>query len=103
MENQCQGNTCDTQKTAHEAKSQDCCPLEMMIEKWSDAFCEAKHQVQVEILKEKIRKAWGAQMEKSADAIIEAKGAEWHAMLTKGKAKMELKDRLKQILNEGKK
>ena len=79
------------------------CPIEKATEMWSCAFCEAKRQVAVEILKDKIQKAWGSKMEKVADAVLAAKDAEWKAMLAKGKAKMELKDQMLKILAKSEK
>ena len=70
-----------------------CCPVEMAVEKWSGSFCQAMSEVQVEILKQKIKKSWGAEMEKVSDAVIEAMGAEWFAMLSKAKAHVDLRER----------
>ena len=108
MENQCsqdsRGNeTCHTQ--SHEGgtcapKSDSCCPIQKATEMWTCAFFEAKKQVCVEILKAKIKKAWGPKMEKTADAVLNAMEATWKAKLAKGKAKMELKDQIMKIMME---
>ena len=74
---------------------QICCPVEMAAQKWSGSFCQAMQEVQVEILKGKIKKAWGTEMEKVGDAVIEAMGAQWHAMLSQAKAHVELRENIK--------
>jgi hypothetical protein len=48
-------------------------------------------------------KAWGPQMEKTADAVIEAMGIEWKAMMSQGKAKADLKQTIAAIFVESKK
>jgi len=57
----------------------------------------------VDILKAKILKTWGPQMEKTADAVIEAMGIEWQAMMAEGKAKTDLKQKIVSIFNETRK
>ena len=108
MENKCSQGVCSSEPVRNEAcqgescKSKcDCgCPIEKATEMWSCAFCEAKRQVAVEILKAKIQKAWGSKLGKTADAVLAAKEAEWKAMLAKGKAKMDLRDQMLKILAE---
>ncbi len=77
--------------------SGSCCPIEMAVQKWQDSFCQAMTEVQVEILKQRIKKGWGAEMEKIGDAVIEAMGAEWHAMLSKAKAHVDLRENIKKV------
>ena len=67
---------------------------------WTGAFFQAMKQVKVDILKAKIQKAWGAKLDKSADAVLEAMGAHWQAMLAQGKAKETLRERLNAIMQE---
>ncbi len=76
---------------------------DIAVAKWSSAFCEAMHEVHVELLKERIQKAWGAKMGKAADAVVEAMGVHWQSMLAQGHAKAELKDQLRRLMQEGKK
>jgi hypothetical protein len=57
----------------------------------------------VDILKQKIQKAWGAKLDKSADAVLEAMEAQWNAALTQGKAEIDLKEKLTRIITEAKK
>jgi hypothetical protein len=54
-------------------------------------------------LKAKILKAWGPQMEKTADAVIEAMGIQWQAMTAQGNAKAQLKQKILTIFSESKK
>ncbi len=99
------GNTCSTGSSQSECKTPaaaaNCCPVEMAVEKWSGSFCQAMSELQVEILKAKIKKAWGAEMEKVGDAVIEAMGAQWFAMLAKAKAHVELKENIKKAFFSG--
>ena len=100
-------NTCKTQATGEgECKSsspQTCCPIEMAAQKWSGSFCQAMSEVQIEILKQKIKKAWGTEMEKVGDAVIEAMGAQWHAMLSQAKAHVDLRENIKKAFFSGQK
>lgn len=99
--------TCKTQPSnENECKSgasSSCCPIEMAAQKWSGNFCVAMKEVQVEILKQKIKKAWGAEMEKVGDAVIEAMGAQWHAMLSQTKAHVDLRENIKKAFLSGQK
>ena len=70
---------------------------------WSCAFFSAMKQVQVDILKSKIQKAWGGQMEKAADAVLEAMGVHWQSMLAQTKAKADLRERLRSLWQQGQK
>ena len=63
----------------------------------------AMKQVHVDVLKAKIQKAWGAKMEKAADAVLEAMGVQWQSMLAQSSAKAELRERLHGLWQEGKK
>jgi hypothetical protein len=53
---------------------------------WKDSFFQAMKQAQVETLKAKILKTWGPVIDKEADALIEAMGAKWEAMIAQVKA-----------------
>ena len=85
------------------ATAKPCCPVEKSVEKWGGAFCDAMHQVQVDILKEKIRKAWGPQLDKAGDAVVEAMGVQWQTTLTQAKARVDLKEAIKGIFFGAKK
>ena len=100
-------NTCKT-KPASEGECSSgapktCCPIEMAAQKWSSSFCTAMQEVQVEILKAKIKKAWGTEMEKVGDAVIETMGAQWQAMLSQAKAHVGLREGIKNVFFSGKK
>jgi len=70
---------------------------------WSGSFFQAMKGVQTDILKEKLKKAWGAKMEKAADAVIEAMGVQWQSMLAQTNAKEQLRERLRRLWQEGQK
>jgi hypothetical protein len=74
-----------------------CCPIETAAQKWSGSFCQAMTEVQVEILKQRIKKAWGAEMEKIGDAVVESMGAQWQAILTQAKAHVDLRENIKKV------
>jgi hypothetical protein len=69
---------------------------------WYGAFFQAMKEVQVDLLKAKIQKAWGPKMDKAADAVLEAAGVKWQSMLAEAKAKTELREKLSRLWQEGK-
>ena len=75
-------------------------PIECGMGMWSGAFFAAMKQVQVEILKQKIQKAWGAKMDKAADAVLEAMGVHWQSMLAQSGAKTQLRQKLSGLWQE---
>lgn len=98
--------TCQTHPDESECKTgapQSCCPIEMAAQKWSGSFCDAMHELQVEILKQKIKKAWGTEMEKIGDAVVESMGIQWQAMLSQGKAHIDLRESIKKVFLSGQK
>ena len=60
-------------------------------------------EVQVDILKAKIKDAWGSTLEKAADAVLESMGTKWHSMLANSKAEADLREKIVNLWNEGKK
>ncbi|HBL18473.1 MAG TPA: hypothetical protein DD417_17385 [Elusimicrobia bacterium] len=46
---------------------------------WQDAFHQACRELQVELLKEKLRKAWGRSMDDIADQVVEMMRNDWKA------------------------
>jgi hypothetical protein len=68
---------------------------------WVTSFFQAMKAAQVDILKAKIQKAWGAKMEKAADVILEAMGVKWQAMLAEAKAKADVREQLARLWEEG--
>jgi hypothetical protein len=69
---------------------------------WMCSFHEAKKAVQIEILKGKIQKAWGPQLEKEASAVLEDMEAKWKAMQAVGQVKEQLREKFEQICKESK-
>ena len=105
------GGSCET-GAGRECDSSDCpcgvkgCsgdPMDCAMGMWSSSFFCAMKALQVDILKAKIQKAWGSKMEKAADAVIDAMGTEWQAMLAKAQAKSDLRQRLQGLWQEGRK
>ena len=76
-------------------------PLDCASSMWGCSFFTAMKELQVEILKAKIQKAWGAKMEKAADAVLEAMGVQWQSMLAQSKAKAQFRERLAGLWQEG--
>jgi hypothetical protein len=92
-----QQNTVKTAQQDCECPSQTfvnetCCPSEKAIQMWTKAFPEAIGAVQTDILKEKIKKAWGPLMEKEADAYVKSMGSFWESMMARGKARKALSE-----------
>lgn len=79
------------------------CPVEKSVGMWSQSFFAAMQETQVDILKEKIKKQWGPQMDKTADAVIEAFGVCWQSTLAKAKAQMKLRDDIRSIFEKSSK
>ena len=105
MSGNCEGGSCETSKSScdSESSASSCCacgsncggdPVCCGQTMWEGAFFKALKTAQVEILKEKIRKAWGAQLDKAADIILEAQGAQWQAMLAKTQHEAEVREKL---------
>jgi hypothetical protein len=111
MENQCSssgkcGESHEHASCGHEAcetRKASCCQIDHAVEMWTCAGHQAWKEVHVDILKAKILKAWGPQMEKTADAVIEAMGVQWQAMTAQGNAKAQLKQKIAAIFSESKK
>jgi len=95
-------NICARTKECGCAKEASCCPTERAVEMWECAGHQAWKEVHVDLLKTKILKAWGPQMEKTADAVIEAMGIHWQAMMAQGKAQTDLKQKIAAIFSAGK-
>lgn len=88
--------SCKSSAGSCRACGTDCCgdPIACAMGMWSCAFFQAMKEAQVELLKEKIRKAWGAKMDKAADAVLEAMGTKWQSMLSDAKSKADLRAKL---------
>ena len=70
---------------------------------WTSAFFQALKAAQAELVKARIQKAWGAKMEKAADAVVEAMGIQWQSMVAQAGAKAQLQERLAAIWRESQK
>ena len=103
MENKCSTETGSCETHESDVPKQDCCPVQLATDMWTGAFHQAMKEAHVEVLKAKIHKAWGAKMDKTADAVLEAMEVKWSAMLAQGKAKMDLKEKIAKAMMEGKK
>lgn len=109
MSGQCDSGSCDTASSSQECgpASRGGCgcgtsgcsgdPTECAAGMWSCGFMTALKAVQVDILKQKIQKAWGPKMDKAADAVLEAMGAQWQSALAQAKAKVELREKLRSL------
>jgi hypothetical protein len=73
------------------------CPVENRAVRGRGAFFEAIHAVQVEILKDKIRKTWGGELDKVADALMRAMGVQWQSILSQSKAQRDLREDIARI------
>ncbi|WP_166791428.1 hypothetical protein [Candidatus Methylacidiphilum fumarolicum] len=66
--------------------------IEGLLSGFKETSCEAWDEVFKEILKEKIRAKWGAELEKGAEAYIEAMDKSWQAKVAAAKAQYEFKE-----------
>lgn len=98
------GCGCETESNAQECgcptQNPNVCPVEFAAGMWKDAFRQALFQAKVETLKEKIKKGWAAKLDKGADAVLESMEAQWNAALSRAKADIDLKDKIKQGMQE---
>ena len=114
MSGQCESGSCETESSSQECRptsSKGCpcgtsgCsgdPVECATGMWTGSFFQALKAAQVELLKTKIQKAWGAKMDKAADAVLEAMGVQWQSVLAQAQAKDQLRQRLQSLWQEGK-
>lgn len=105
MPNCSETNPCETEtKTercpVEKSVSEMCCPVESSSRLLTQAFFQAMKEVEVDLLKEKIKKAWGSNIEKQADAVITAMGAHWQALLAQAKAQGDLREAIKKIFEQ---
>ena len=99
----CETSGCDSSKSCKMCNS--ACggdPVACATAVWSSAFFAAMHQVQIELLKGKIQKAWGPKMDKAADAVVESMGVQWQSMLAQSKAKCDFQSKLRALWSEQK-
>ena len=65
----------------------EACPVECAAESWKDSFMTAMEEVQVDILKEKIKEKHGPMLEEAADGMMEAMCAYWQSLMAEIKSK----------------
>ena len=109
---ECGTGGCATEQSSCGAGATSCCPcgssscsgdpIECGVGMWTGSFFQALKAVQVEALKAKIHKAWGAKMDKAADAVLEAMGVQWQSMLAQTNAQSDLQEKLRGLWSEGK-
>ena len=78
-------------------------PMDCATGMWTGSFFQAMKALQVEYLKAKIQKAWGSKMDKAADAVLEAMGTHWQAMVAQAQSKETLRSKLQGLWQEGQK
>ncbi|QSR84927.1 hypothetical protein [Methylacidimicrobium sp. B4] len=92
---ECEEKSCCEETSCHEKEEQKCpeegCLVEHITKMWESAGCRAWREVVDEILKEKIRARWGAELEKGAEAFVAAMEAGWQAKVSSAKAKAEFR------------
>lgn len=110
MPNDC----CKTEIPCRESASQPCTdtcpcggscggdPMACARALWCSSFGEALRQAHVEALKTRIQKAWGAQIDKGADAVVEAMGTIWMSKLAEAKAKSDLQAKMAALMSQAK-
>ncbi|MCE9583216.1 MAG: hypothetical protein K8T20_12055 [Planctomycetes bacterium] len=69
---------------------------------WCSSFAVALKQVHVDALKARIVKAWGPNIDKGADAVVEAMGTVWMSKMAEAKAKGDLGAKMAAIMFGGK-
>ena len=109
---ECGTGGCETEQSSCGSGAKSCCPcgssscsgdpIECGVGMWTGSFFQAMKAAQVEALKAKIQKAWGAKMDKAADAVLEAMGAQWQSMLAQSRAGSDLRQRLSALWQESK-
>lgn len=82
----------------HGAKGID--PVEIAVIMWQKAFFTAHMEFMTEKLKERMEVAMGPMADKVADAVFEAMGKSWQAMIQKAGAEAELRENLAKIYCE---
>jgi len=90
---------CPVEKSVNEVS----CPVECAVDMWQSAFFQGMKELQIEIIKEKARKAFGDLMEKEGDAVVKAMGTHWESMLAQAKAQCDLREEFKSIFEQKKK
>ena len=75
-------------------------PVDCATGMWTCSFFQAMKALQTDLLTARIQKAWGAKMEKAADAIVETMGVQWQSMVAQAQAKADVRERMRSIMRE---
>ncbi len=82
----------------------ECCaggnPADMLMGMWKDSFFQAMNEVHTEVLKEKIKAAWGDKLDKYADQVLEAMGDHWEGALKQYQGERKLQSIVDSCLTE---
>lgn len=78
-------------------------PTQTAMKAWHGSFFAALHQAQADRLRKRIESSFGPVLDKEADAVFEAIGRVWNAMITQSDAKRELAVKLQKIYSESNK
>ena len=85
---------CPLEKSINEL----CCPVEISAKMGTKAFSQAMMEVQVDSLKEKIKKVFGEKIDKKSDAVVKAMGTHWQSLLAQANAQKTLREEMAKIL-----
>ncbi|QSR88851.1 hypothetical protein IT6_00635 [Methylacidiphilum caldifontis] len=93
---------CCEERCRHHEEAETCHEggdiVEHVAKMWQSAGCSAWSEVVKEILKEKIRARWGAELEKGAEAFVASMGAGWQAKVAKAKAEEEFRKAIEKAI-----
>lgn len=67
---------------------------------WMDAFHDAYYDVQVEVLKSKIKARWGKAMEKGADLVLDHASDKIRNFAKRAESEEKLKSKIRRIIEE---
>ncbi len=84
---------CPFEKSVNEVS----CPVEMSAKMGTKAFSQAMMEVQVDSIKEKIKKSFGEKIDKKSEAIVKAMGTHWQTMLDQATAHKVLREEIAKV------
>jgi hypothetical protein len=99
----CEKRPCEPEPCCSKEKE---CPIECAAEMWKGSFFQAMREVQVDILKVKIRERHGEMMEQAAHELLESMNAIWQAKMAEAhaaEAACGFKEKLCEIMSQHKK
>jgi hypothetical protein len=95
----CESSACSAQAPEEKCGCGGACcgdPVACAMYTWKGAFHAALEEVMVDVLKSKIQKAFGAKINKAADAVMSAMDVKWQAKIMMARAKLELMEKMKE-------